>query len=433
MKKSSGQRSAISDQPFSGGACPARNKTESFRGGACPALGRGRIRGWPWLLISLSLLAAAVGTYAVARADDGTADDELASRRERLENMTEAEKEELRRKKERFDALDPDEKRRLHGLHDEICRHQHADRLRRVMGLYYEWRKTLTPGQRAELSSLPPEKRIERVKQLMQQQQARQIRELVNTPLTPEDVRAVFTWLHEYAQRHEAELLALLPDDAKRHLERIKDAKMRFRVLLFALQRHRSGSKAPTPDEQEFERLAERLSKEARKALESVEDNDKKFLLVQQWIRAAMVSRMMPAVSKETLQKFFAEDLTQAEREHLEGLPQDRAHAELRKKYYEHRFKRPGGHWRPPFHQRPGGGSGGPHRRPGGPHGDRRGDGPPDDRGGGTPDDRGGPRHDRAGPGPRGPGQPGEHRGPRHDAGPRPPEGPDKPRPKDGV
>ena len=166
--------------------------------------------------VAVTMLFGASGNAATA--------DDSQSPRERVASMTDAEKEALRRKQERFEQLDPARQEELRQLHRRLERTPGADRLRQVMARYDEWLKTLSPGQRADLLELPPADRIARIKEIQQQQESRRVREITAQQIEPEDVRVLFTWVYEFVGRHEAEVLAQIPPPFRQRVEQIDDS-----------------------------------------------------------------------------------------------------------------------------------------------------------------------------------------------------------------
>ncbi|MHC4404603.1 MAG: hypothetical protein ACYTG0_33535, partial [Planctomycetota bacterium] len=119
---------------------------------------------WIGLMLPLCGFAAAGLSWA---------GETLEERRARIEQMTSAEKEELRRRLERFDDLSEKEKNRLRQLHEAIESHARSEELRAVMHRYYEWIKTISPAEREELRRLSPEERIKGIIDARQKQEAR--------------------------------------------------------------------------------------------------------------------------------------------------------------------------------------------------------------------------------------------------------------------
>jgi hypothetical protein len=352
------------------------------------------------------------------------------SQHDRVANLSLTEKEELRRKRDQFERLNDEEKDRLRRLHDAIAGSPDRDRLESVTLQYHEWLKTLSGKQKEDLLNLPESQKLDEIKRLMQEQRAQRLRDLVKIQLEPGDARAIFTWIDQYATRHEAEMLALLPEQARSRLTRMPASPMRRGMLMMALGQRPEGSPLPAPTDEELKQLAESLSAKTRATLDKVEGGEEKLKLVQGWMRAAFDSQHRPPASNERLMAFFKElrpELRPEELEELENLPRDQFYDKLRQRYSrEHRGwrgHRHDGEHRPPFGGRDGDG----------PRGGRDGDGRRDrDDDGRNDEGRGPDRRPRPdGPGPDGPrresprpdGPPG---GLPHEGGPSPEGGPQR-------
>ncbi len=361
----------------------------------------------------LCLLLGGFALLAAAASPIDFASETLDQRRARLEAMTPVEKEELRNKKERFDALLPERQEQIRAMHEELLADPNAEQLSRILVNYHEWLKSLSPKQRTDLETAPIEERVALIRQLRQQQERQNLRNLAaNEKLNQEDLRSIFEWLDDVVRNHEEELLSALPTVNQPKVRAITDDAKRRRVLLFALHQRRHVRSLALPDEQDVSLLESRLSPEARAALEQARTAGNEAELVRGWIGAAMFSRFSWQVSNEDLQKFYADylneqkklDEPQAERirERLENLPREQRNWELRRLYFAHLYE--------PWREEGSGQGGWPPRGNGG--GPRRG-GPP--RG---DDNRGGPQQGDSGRGPRG----GRGRGPNGDERPGPPE-----------
>ena len=286
----------------------------------------------PIAVLVLLLLGAAQGQ------DDAS--------RERLRNLSVAEQEELRRKSETFESLDEAEQDRMRELHVAITSSPDSDRLQSLVLQYHEWLKTLTAKDRADLLSLPPEKRINQIKKLMEEQRQQRFQELVRTQLSPEDVRAIFTWLDTYAKNHEEELMALLPETTRARVTQPNIPRlMQRKLMMMALGSRGNEVQLPPPTEEELESLRQSLSENARKALLKLPQREQQLQLVRQWLRAAFASRMAPQISRERLLAFYREyrEKTNDKQrvEEIDSLPHDEFYEEVKKLYYRSR-----GHWR---------------------------------------------------------------------------------------
>lgn len=349
---------------------------------------RARVRVFGTTLLLATALIVVV-LVAIASAQDSTTTDDTDTR-DHLANLSTTEKEELRRKRDQFQQLDDVEKKRLRELHSTIASSPDRDRLEATMLQYHEWLKTLPGKERSELLKMPPEQKIAEIKRLMQEQRSQQFRKLVATPPEPNDVRAIFTWFDSYVEAHEAELLAMLPEQTQGRLKQVNIAGMRRKMLVMALHQNNNNDAEPnfpppTPDD--LAKLNERLSVQAKETLAKATNPDEKLKLVQGWLRAAMMSRMLPPqVSDERLMAYYRENRDRLQKEdaakvdELETLPPEAFYQEVRNIYFRERGPdRWRGHWRegedhPPGEWRGGRGDG----RRDGEHGrdDRDGRGP---------------------------------------------------------
>src|SRR5262245_24292671 len=95
-------------------------------------------------------------------------DDSAAQNAERIKQMSPDQKDDLRRKKLRFDELSPDEKQRLRDLHASINGDPNAVDLSDTVTRYARWLSTLDATDRSTLLDIKdPEQRIARIKELM--------------------------------------------------------------------------------------------------------------------------------------------------------------------------------------------------------------------------------------------------------------------------
>lgn len=296
-------------------------------------------------------------------------EESVAERRRRVEAMSASEKEQLKQKQESFVSLPQTEQERLRRLHAELASSQDADELRGVLERYHAWLSTLSSAERAELLSLPPDKRIERIKAMIQKQEDERFRSEVEGKLTREDREAIVKWLLAFVDAHQQEIVDSLPAD--RRPPQID----RFPLMFILLRGWGEGNlNMPRPKTEDVEELFGSLSPDAQQTLKSVREPQKRMEVAKRWISAAVSTRRWrspPPVSSEDLRKFYAEQLTASERERLEALPPDEMQRALQRRYYEHQFRERG----------PGGfGPGGPSRGGRGPGDfgkDRKGPPPP--------------------------------------------------------
>lgn len=336
---------------------------------------------WPWS-------AAALGTH-VARADES-----LDERRQRVEQLSPDDLEELQRKREAFANLSPDRQRNLRTFHQDLEADPRAAELRETLQRYSAWLRTLPAGRRAELLGLPADERMSQIKQLLEQQRREQEQRVARSGgkvLSPDDGKVFIAWAEQWVGEHEEELLNMVPPGFFRdRLKQTEDPARRRMSLLFVLTRYRAEGSAPPqiPTDEDFEKLAEKLSEGPRAELKALPGRKERLDLVSEWGRGIFMNQFQPlAPSREELEKFFREEVNPNDRAWLEGLPPERFARELRRLFQAHSMRRNWEAGRGPGGGFPGGPGlpGGP-GGPGGPAG-----GPPF----GKPGERGGPREKR--------------------------------------
>jgi len=317
--------------------------------------------------------------------------DDYTTNAARLQQMTPEQKDDLRRKKIRFDELGDEEKKRLRDLHDEIASDPNAKDLQNTATAYNRWLRTLDSAERSQLLDIKdPEARIERIKELMHQQETRRFQQYsINLP--EQDREAIFKWLEDFVAAHEAAIVDRLPGYAKQRIADAADADAKRRELFRSWQRHRREFNPPSwPSSEDHAQLVKRLSAETQKILESSaaseltkEPEDQRTperqqalqqRKVEELVRTAYFSRMFPQISQEELLKYYAAMKSDdPRRKQLEGKEGEELRRELQRIYNgEHFLGRGGPPGGPPA---PGPGRfGQPGPWPGPPP---RGDGPP--------------------------------------------------------
>ncbi len=297
-----------------------------------------RRSGMVWLLL------AALWCGAAEAAESG---DSPAARRQRVERMSPEEKHALLRQQERFAALDAGEQERLRRLHRQIEQDPRRDELLRVMKQYHQWLATLTFSQRAELAALEPDRRIERMRELLNKQKQQRrgwagpraglwggpaIR--LPEPFTPEDAGQIRRWIGDLARRHRDEFLAELPAETrarlKKDLERVSDARQREEILFWWtwLRWQLDGAKTTRITDRDLAELSQRLSPGANAHLANL-PGDQRRKQVADWIRQMVFRhfagrRFAPlpsVVREEELSRFWEKDLDSRQRERLQNLP----------------------------------------------------------------------------------------------------------------
>lgn len=286
-----------------------------------------------------------------------------ADRLSRLENMSASEKDELRRKQERFEKLASMEQDKLRQLEQTLERDPHGDQLRQLMLRYHSWLRALPSSQRTEIVSASAGERIEKIKAVLSQQEDQRRKELAWQVLSREDFEILRNWAKDLFTRAEPALLADLPADQRAKYEKIEDRARRTLVVMGEAIRKRGLQN----DADKFEKilavteadrriLVDQLSPTAQAAYQKAGSEFDKRTLVQRWVQSTVWRDIMRVSSEERRQFFDRADPKM--RDHLDYLPRDQARAEMEK----FRFGPPRGRFQGDFKGRPGGGP--PSQRP---------------------------------------------------------------------
>jgi len=323
----------------------------------------------------LSLPCLAIATLGLAGSSlPALAEDDLHARRATVATLSPAEQQELLQKQERFLALPPDEQDRLRSLQAAIDADPHGARYRQILSGYHEWLKTLSPTERAELSELPPEQRIKRIKDIQRHQQHERDHAQRMELLTSRDMRAILSWMEDLVWANREKLLAELPKDRKKWIEKQSEKDQRRSLLYMTFERSRRGGGMRgmmNLSAADFERLNAKLSDKPKAELAkapSVQDQRK---VVAGWILTAMIeqsrfgraARRGGSLPEADVADFVEHKLPPDQRDHVMSLPPNEAREQLRRLYWEHErgdSPFPGG----PFGGRPDGKSFSPRKGP---------------------------------------------------------------------
>lgn len=290
---------------------------------------------------SLALVGCALALASLLVACAGLWADDLQQLRRRLETMSAQEREELMRKRNRFYDLPLEEQQRLRQFHQEVTTAPDAQKLQAVMARYHDWLKTLQPGERAELRGLPPDKRIVRIKQLLENQALQRFRQLTESKLEPADAQQIFQWLREYVTRHEDELVQSMPPNEQNAYREAIDPRFKGFLLTRALLRQ-DVEKLNISNEEVADLLA-RLSPSARSLLPKETEPQQRNRLIRTWIDVALFSvwwRERRPVSDDELTQFLENELSDRDREYLDGLPTAMFRREAERLYYFYKSRK---------------------------------------------------------------------------------------------
>jgi hypothetical protein len=306
------------------------------------------------------------------------ADDAAAQRRQRIENMTPAEKKQLKGQLDWFAALKPEERERIRQLHQQLEDSPNAEQLRRVMRAYCTWLKSQPLHVPLELANLPPAQRIKRIRELRAEEARRP---------KLEDMEGLLRWMKEFAAdpKHQAEFLKGMPEPGRESFPKFGGRDRNWvaeGILWQQFHPRRPGwhgwpGFSDRPDWLTLEQLAalrECLSEETAKRLARLSP-DEQWEEISGWVErwrspgfSGQGSRDGPPSQEllNRLSKFF-ESLSPEDQDELVNLPAVQMDSELRNRYFMSLNLMPGpdGRW-----------------EGGGPRGGRgRGDGRPPDLG----------------------------------------------------
>ncbi len=286
----------------------------------------------PGLLVGLAVLGGGLLGCAMLRADESIAD-----RRKHVESLMPEEKDELRRREERFAALDPAEQDRLRCLQREIDQDGEAEHLRLVMYNYHKWLMTLPDFRRTELLEMEPEQRLKRIKTLLQEQAQREA-----TKMNSKDIAGVTHWLDDFARRHGPHFLEMLPERQRpvaaqrfAQLSAAERDREFWRLIWWRLQGGGGGAKVPLLAESEMVQLRTYLTPETRARLEARSHNEQ-WTIVSAWLMQIFRQQFKASglgASDDEVARYFEQSLSDEERDRLLRLPSDEMQRQLRQKY----------------------------------------------------------------------------------------------------
>jgi len=280
-----------------------------------------------------------------------SAEESGPDRRQRLSKMSATEKEELRQEQGRFKRLPEAEQSRLRKLDGQLEAAPDGEQLRKVMLRYTAWLRTLNSSQRTALLRLPMDKRVAEIRALVEQRDRQRFEEMFDYHLQPSDQKVLLTWSGQLIERNEPRMLEPLPVAERHRLHQMKEKTRRY-AMLAILYRQRFGDDLQLferlqPTEADLENLASDLSARAREILDEPRDRIEREKLLQNWVTAALESRIRPEVAPEQLRRFLSEELTDEERQDLESWPRERMRFEVRRLYWKNQMReqtsRPGG------------------------------------------------------------------------------------------
>jgi hypothetical protein len=268
----------------------------------------------------------------------------IASRREWLESLSTEEKAELRRSFERFTMLSPQEQQALREIDQDLAERPTAEQreMREIMERYFEWWKTLNPLDRYNLSAESDvQKRLTLVKQLRADQAAR-----MNVGSKDPDNDAIFRWARRFATVHRNEL----PTTEDQRPDVLGRRRLPWGLAYEAWWSHapKDANDYPPVSDAELRALRDTLSPEKQAQFEAQTGLSDRIKLVRGWIqnvqheREALVDQGLAqwtsfGPTRQSLNRFRDQDLSPAERDELQKLPEADQLRKLRELYFERR------------------------------------------------------------------------------------------------
>ncbi len=264
--------------------------------------------------------------------DDAAAGDELLNlqwinapehedRQEWVEALSDDKKVELAAQAKRFGSLPGAQRDRLRRLQREIQSADDWESLQLNLLTYGQWLSQLTVGEREELreglAGRAADEQLDRVRRFVRRENQRSSRRL-----SADDAerlrRAVFELVEERRAQILQEMRRRGAADRARRLEGPRGA---FIILNWALQNEQSAHEAR-------ERIVGQLSSDARDHLARLGPRSRQLQLWQ-WIRDSLQANWGPG----ELERYFADELSNDQRERLLNLPPGEMQAELERLY----------------------------------------------------------------------------------------------------
>ena len=266
----------------------------------------------------------------------GFAEDSSQVKRQRVDEMSSVEKEQLRAKRARFLALPVDEQQRIRKLHRQISA---EPRLEQTTLAYFSWLKTLPAIQVAELKFLPTPQRIVRIKEIRAEQQQQLVQRLASKPLSKKDGQAVLNWATRFVDQHQDEILGKFPAELKGRYR--NNPGLREKLLLHAAWQLNA---APTPSRAEIQQLFDQLSPAAKEELLALKKPQEKKQVIGRWLKTSFVGTLWHRSNatggqRQALDRFYREFLTRDQQEDLDRLPAPDFQRELEQLFYNRSHK----------------------------------------------------------------------------------------------
>jgi hypothetical protein len=245
------------------------------------------------------------------------------ARREWLANLRPEEKASLQGQAKRFSELEHNsaEQQWLRELEREISTAGDAGELRKTLLVYGRWLAQQLPGDQEDLRVLPTDKRLKLIREIVREENERASRRL-----SAEDAAKLRDEIMEIFQERKDDFLRYVRRRERDNRPRFEgtDARRALMVLSWVLR-------SDDRDDETRKRLINELSPEAQQHLERVGRRDGARHQFQLW--RWILESMQPHWGPGELERFFANDLDNNQRERLLSLPADEMQSQLERMY----------------------------------------------------------------------------------------------------
>lgn len=220
----------------------------------------------------------------------------------------------------RFQILSPEAQHRLRDLEQQIVAAPDADALETTLLAYGQWLSRRTPGEQAELRGQSTDERLRRISEFARKDDRRAARQL-----SAEDAHAlreaVLALANERKQAFAEEMRRQGADNPERNWRDRQPS-----VAWFMLSQDMQNDEARSALR---EQLTSKLSPAAQEHLASLRPRAQEWQL-RQWIFDSLNLKPGP----EELERFFAEDLDNNQRERMLSLPREEMETQLEQLYF---------------------------------------------------------------------------------------------------
>jgi len=260
------------------------------------------------------------------------------------EQLTPSDRDMLRRRWEQFRQLPRSDRKRLRDVYKQLAEAPDRDELRAIGNRYHEWLEELPPLTRSELLTMEPERRIERIKQLLRRQAESDLRRFDATKAA-----ALHQWMADQAER----MISRLPESQREKYAWIRNPRARLLAL---------GARGVGPDgrtdlrhllrDEDLVAFRTTLPSPAAEQMAKL-PTEQQWKLIGGWIRQAFHRRRHPDAKtaegvgdtqfEQRLIDMVENDLSDEQRDRILALPPEKMRDELIRMY----MKR-SGHGGPP-------------------------------------------------------------------------------------